>query len=97
MVSITSIVTAREQLEAIRDEWLAPLVERIGELEREAGRLTAQRNQAFQERDKLQARLSIMEAQQEHPATPAPSAPETVTDAATDVAWWQFWRQRRDR
>jgi len=32
---------ARNQLAAIRDEWLAPLIERIGELERENGRLEA--------------------------------------------------------
>ncbi|MDP9355693.1 MAG: hypothetical protein M3R02_10520 [Chloroflexota bacterium] len=35
---------ARSQLEAIRDEWLRPLVDRIGELEREAGRLQAERD-----------------------------------------------------
>ncbi len=33
---------ARLQLAAIRDEWLAPLVERIGALERENGDLTGQ-------------------------------------------------------
>jgi len=32
---------ARQQLATIRDEWLAPLIERIGELERENGRLEA--------------------------------------------------------
>jgi len=44
--SVMSAATARDQLEAIRDEWLAPLIDRIGELEREAGRLTAEREHA---------------------------------------------------
>jgi len=33
------MASARSQLEAIRDEWLLPLVERIGTLERENGQL----------------------------------------------------------
>jgi len=37
-------ISARQQLEAIRDEWLRPLVDRIGELEREVGRLQAERD-----------------------------------------------------
>ena len=44
---------ARSQLEAIRDEWLAPLVERIGGLEREVGRLEAERAAVTEERDRL--------------------------------------------
>lgn len=40
--STAIMLAARSQFEAIRDEWLAPLVDRIGELEREAGRLTAE-------------------------------------------------------
>ncbi len=49
---------ARSQLEAIRDEWLRPLVDRIGELEREAGRLQAEREAARRERDDLAARVA---------------------------------------
>ena len=45
------VQAARQQLEAIRDEWLMPLVNRIGELERENGRLEA-------ERDELQSQLT---------------------------------------
>ena len=48
---------AYAQLEAIRDQWLAPLVERIGELEREAGRLTAERDALERERDQLRQQL----------------------------------------
>ncbi len=46
------------QLEAIRDQWLRPLVDRIGELEREAGRLQAEREAARRERDDLAARVA---------------------------------------
>jgi len=55
----TAISTAaRSQLEAIRDEWLVPLVDRIGELEREAGQLQAERDAAQRERDDLTNRLA---------------------------------------
>ena len=46
---------ARSQLEAIRDEWLTPLVERIGALEREVGHLEAERAAVAEERDRLRA------------------------------------------
>jgi hypothetical protein len=49
---------ARTQMAAIRDEWLLPLVDRIGELEREAGHLQAQRDVAQRERDDLADRLA---------------------------------------
>lgn len=43
------------QLEAIRDEWLQPLVDRIGLLEREIGRTEEQRDVATRERNELRA------------------------------------------
>lgn len=42
--SPVSPISERQHLDAIRDEWLQPLVNRIGELEREAGRLQAERD-----------------------------------------------------
>ena len=54
---------ARSQLEAIRDEWLLPLVERAGALEREVGRLQAERDAAEQRRAELAAEL---EAERRH-------------------------------
>ncbi len=51
------VVSARQQLEAIRDEWLRPLVDRIGELEREAGHLHERVAGVERERDNLAARL----------------------------------------
>lgn len=62
---------AYAQLEAIRDQWLAPLVERIGELEREAGRLTAERDELERERDELRQRLEdrALEPSSDSPAS----------------------------
>ncbi len=56
--SVAVSPAARAQLEAIRDQWLRPLVDRIGELEREAGRLQAEREAARRERDDLAARVA---------------------------------------
>ncbi len=50
--------TARSQLEAIRDEWLAPLVDQIREQAEEIGRLQAERSAAVRERDDVAARLA---------------------------------------
>lgn len=36
---------ARQQLATIRDEWLTPLIARMGDLERENGRLEAERDE----------------------------------------------------
>ena len=44
---------ARSQLEAIRDEWLAPLVAQIREQAEEVGRLRAEREAVAAERDRL--------------------------------------------
>jgi len=73
---------ARSQLEAIRDEWLAPLVAQITEQAETIGWLTA-------ERDALQVRLSARAVEQEHPPTPEPTTPGT----ATQRVWWRFWER----
>ena len=55
--------SARAQLEAIRDEWLAPLIERIATLERENGGLeatTAAKDQVIAE---LRRRAEVAEAE----------------------------------
>lgn len=44
-----SLVSAYSQLEAIREEWLQPLVDQIRELERDRGRLQAERDRAVQD------------------------------------------------
>jgi len=80
---------ARSQVDAIRDGLVAPLValterqqETIRELERENGRLTA-------ERDALQVRLSARAVEQEHPPTPESTGSET----GVQRAWWRFWER----
>jgi len=80
--SVASVVTARSQLEAIRDEWLAPLVAQITEQAETIGRVTA-------ERDALQARLRDVEAQQAQ--SPATTVPPPGT--ATQRVWWRVWER----
>jgi hypothetical protein len=70
---------ARAQLEAIRDEWLRPLLERNEALAERAGRLEAERDAAIAERDALRVRLGEVER-------PAP------TDEA-GVRWHVWWRR----
>jgi FtsZ-binding cell division protein ZapB len=103
----TAIATATRQLEAIRDEWLAPLVAQISDQAETIGRVTAERDQARiqaemvtlereqiqSERDALQARLSALEERHAESPMQASSAPQTATDDATGVPWWQFWRR----
>ncbi len=86
-------VTTQSQVDAIRDGLVAPLVElterqqeTIRDLERENGRVTA-------ERDALQARLRALEAQHAESPTQTSSAPQTATRDATDAPWWQFWKR----
>ena len=80
---------ARSQLEAIRDEWLAPLVERIqGQAER-IGRLEAERDAALVEVERLKA------AQNAPSAAPAARHAPEPTGAALRASrsWWQAWRR----
>jgi excisionase family DNA binding protein len=74
--------SAREQLEAIRDEWLAPLVaqiseqaEMIGQLRERAGRLQA-------ERDELRTRLEVLSASQV-----VPESQDERSTKATSIAF----------
>jgi hypothetical protein len=59
--------TGRAQLEAIRDEWLQPLVDQIREQAQTIGRLAAERDQAVADRDALRASLVT----QPQPAQPS--------------------------
>ena len=92
----TAIMPAHQQLEVIRDTLLRPLIEqnerqqeRIAELEREAGRITAERDQAQRDRDTLERRVSDLEA---FTVTYAGSADETP-QPATQRVWWRFWER----
>jgi len=91
----TSVIvnpTARAQLEAIRDEWLAPLVAqittqaaRIGQLEAERAALQRRVEAAEAERDRLAAAQAVQDG---------PGAPERAEEAARGVwsrlrHWWR--------
>jgi hypothetical protein len=99
----TAIMTATQQLEAIRDEWLAPLVAQIAEQAETIGRITAERDQAQRERDDerqrrqaAESRVSELEAQEAEIPVQAPSAPQAATGAATGTPWWAFWKRGTD-
>ena len=68
---------ARQQLEAIRDEWLAPLIVQLRELERENGKLQA-------ERDGLHERLRRYEEASTTHDTKAESTP-----SVPQQPWWK--------
>ncbi len=56
---------ARQQLATIRDEWLAPLIARMGELERENGRLEAERDAQVNMIAALRRRAEVAEAERD--------------------------------
>jgi hypothetical protein len=80
--------SATEQMEAIRDQWLMPLVDRIGALERENGRLENERDQVTRERDALRAELDA--ARETSLALPREEAP--AEDA--EIPTWRRWVRR---
>ena len=65
--SVTVSPAARSQLEAIRDEWLRPIMERNEELARENGRLEERVVGVERERDALAAEVGRLKAAPECP------------------------------
>ena len=65
-----ALSSATAQLEAIRDQWLRPLVDRIEELSRENGRLEAERDALRVERDMLRLAATVEDAPQSAPREP---------------------------
>src|SRR5215217_5552809 len=80
--------SATEQMEAIRDQWLMPLVDRIGALERENGRLENERDQVMRERDALRAELDATRE------TPATSHQDDITPETTEIPTLRRWWRR---
>lgn len=74
--------TARQRLATIRDEWLQPLIDRIGELERQGGRLEAERDAAREEVADLRERLAQAAAAR---LTPTPGQDSTEAAGATEA------------
>jgi excisionase family DNA binding protein len=64
---------------AEKDQVIAAKDETITELRRRA--------------EATESRLSALEAQLAESRTQPSSAPQTATDAATDVPWWAFWKR----
>ena len=71
---------ARSQLEAIRDEWLRPMMERNEELARQLGRVEQERDQLRVEVERLQVERSAL---LEQPA-PGHEVPRP---------WWRIWER----
>jgi DNA-binding transcriptional MerR regulator len=74
---------ARSQLEAIRDEWLQPLVDQLKEAERTIGRLEAERDQATQERDALRAELTAAQTMPQERAVATERGDQAVRASET--------------
>ncbi len=99
---------ARQQLATIRDEWLAPLIARLGELERENGRLAAERDELRRRAEAAEAEVSRQrdkeagaESSRQHEeerlqaAQEAPGAPEALAKAQKGGGGvWARWRWR---
>ncbi len=88
---------ARSQLEAIRDEWLAPLVAQIREQAEQVGVLRTERDRALQERDALSAEVERLKAAQDAAvAAPEPQHEAQPAEAVPDASapWWASWWHR---
>ncbi len=81
--------TARSQLEAIRDEWLAPLVDRIQSQAERIGRLEAERDALAVEVERLKVAQDAAVAAQE----PQHEAATTNVTPDPSVPWWKFWER----
>ncbi len=82
---------ARSQLEAIRDEWLRPIMERNEELARENGRLQERVVGVERERDAALAEIERIRAAQDAPvAAPEPQREAETAGATPDPSrsWW---------
>ncbi len=86
---------ARSPLEAIRDEWLAPLVAQIREQAEQVGALRTERDRALQERDALAAEVERLKAAQDAPvAAQEPHHETQPAETAPAASWWTFWWRR---
>ena len=80
---------ARSQLEAIRDEWLRPLMERNEGLARQLGRVE-------QERDQLRAEVGRLRLEQDAAGRPQDGPGEAAPQRTRHPAprpWWRWWER----
>jgi regulator of replication initiation timing len=75
---------ARAQLAAIRDEFVAPLVQQIRELAEENGALKAERDALWSRLEQMEAERDVTVAQNDDPGATelAPPGPNAL------AAWW---------
>jgi hypothetical protein len=60
---------ARAPLEAIRDEWLRPLIDQLREAERTIGRVEAERDHAIRELGAVRDELAVLKVPGDAPRT----------------------------
>ncbi len=87
--SVAVSPAARAQLEAVRDEWLQPLVDQLRSAERTIGRLEAERDALAVEVERLKAAQDAAVAAQEPQHESQPVEPA----ADPSVPWWRFWER----
>jgi DNA-binding transcriptional MerR regulator len=87
------------QLEAIRDEWLRPLVDRIEVLSKEVGRLEAERDALWSTVERLEMERDALLLGQRAPVAANEGRSEAMPAAMTSDAaqpdasfWSRFWR-----
>jgi excisionase family DNA binding protein len=80
---LQSVTTVDQQDAVVHlvQQMLIPFVQELGETREELGRVRA-------ERDALQSRLTVLQAQHAESLDEPTNAPETRTQRV----WWQFWR-----
>jgi hypothetical protein len=110
LVNDQSLVVAeriRVELETVRDEWLQPLIDQIRELEREAGRLAAEREHAQRqaeiaalerevveaERDALLAAQDALRSRVRELETVSAESSDEPKDAAPEAVRKPWWRR----
>ncbi len=93
---------AMAQLEAIRDEWLQPLIDQLKDQAEEIGRLKSERDAALKDAGDLNAEIAALRASQNQRTSERAGQGETIaiegqSDASPIVAgdsvrpWWRFW------
>jgi excisionase family DNA binding protein len=107
VMATSTLSSATAQMEAIRDEWLRPLIDRIEELSRETGRLEQERDDLRRELAELRGQADAQNASRSENKTPlgddsparasepfddAPWPPKPASDALA-LRWRRWWRR----